>query len=87
MNISISPQSQKKIESLIASGRFNTPQEVIEEALELIVGDDNATGSVHSVKDVEQGISDLLEGRYIVMRDSVDLGDFFTKKRANRQSQ
>ncbi|MEM8665869.1 MAG: hypothetical protein AAGG48_00025 [Planctomycetota bacterium] len=77
MDITISGETQKRLESLLASGRFNTPEEFIKRALD-VLGDD-------ATENIEQGRKDIQEGRYTTILDSDELSKFFQKKKAQRQ--
>jgi Arc/MetJ-type ribon-helix-helix transcriptional regulator len=64
MEITLSPETIRKIERFVASGEFDSPNEVVEAAIEHL--DDLEDAAVH----IQQGLNDEAAGRLHSLADA-----------------
>jgi antitoxin ParD1/3/4 len=75
MSITLSPEIEAKIEQKVRSGCFQSPNELIQSALEAM---ERYEESIQSLKaSLQQGLDELEEGEGIRIQSSEDLDQLF----------
>lgn len=82
LNVSLTPELSRFVESRIRSGKYQSASELVREALRLLESRDQTTSaSVEELKrEIEVGLAQLRRG------DGVDGEDFFRRLAARRRS-
>lgn len=70
MQFELSPENSKLIDGLIASGRFESPEEVIEKALSTLRAQESEFHQ--TVADVEASLDDEKDGRLSTIQEAAE---------------
>ena len=80
--VELTPQSEEFIKEQLASGRYHSPEEVVERALEAMAQKESESpGSAHHVKSPAEAVADIKELRKGLRLNGLKIRDMINEGR------